>query len=55
MIKSSPLVEAAALLDSIIDESLDCQEKILRQNLCQVPDFAICLEKIITVKNRVSA
>ena len=55
MIKSSPLLEAAALLDSIIDDSLDCQERILRQSVCQVPDFATCLEKIITVKNKVSA
>ena len=55
MIKSSPLCEAVTLLDSIIDDSLDCQERILRQDLNQVPDFATCLEKIITVKNKVSA
>ena len=55
MIKTSPLAEAALLLDNIIDDSLDCQERLLRNDLSQVPDFASCLEKIITIKNKVSA
>jgi hypothetical protein len=55
MIKSSPLAEATFLLDSIIDDSLDCQEQILRRDLSHLPDFANWLEKIISVKNKVSA
>jgi len=55
MFKSSSLTEAANLLDSIIDDSLDCQERMLRDQISQLPDFATCLEKIITLKNKVSA
>lgn len=54
MPKLSPLSEAASLMDQIIDESLDCQEQILRQNLRQIPDFAKLLERILSIKNKVS-
>ena len=55
MLKAKPLSEAVSLLDSIIDDSLDCQEQIVRSKFDTLPDFANCLEKIICVKNKVSS
>jgi len=55
MLKSNPLAEAVCLLDGIIDDSLECQEQMVRKKLQQLPDFAAFLEKIISVKNKVSS
>ena len=49
-----PLEEASRLLDRIIDDSLDCQERIYRRGINDVPDFAQAIGRIINLKDKVT-
>ncbi len=51
---SALMCEARCLLDSVIDESLKCQEEILRKSTNGVPEFAKSFEKIIDVSKKVT-
>jgi hypothetical protein len=48
------LEEARSCIDSIIDESLDCQEQIIKGGIAQLLDFTRPLDNIISLKRKVS-
>lgn len=50
----SLMQEARLCMDIIIDESLDCQDNILNNNITGVIDFGRSLKTIFDLRNKVS-